>query len=286
MLAIMNKDLGHLAAAGPSVHGGTITGSSATPVSNDPWEELWGELDEWSQLGRTATFWWRDDDATALTVALERLLALQARARVPLSLAIVPRKVDAALSVRLADCADGIAVLQHGYAHDNHAPAKEKKAELTGTRPTPYVLAELAQGWQNLQTLPHQRPVLVPPWNRIAPHLVPLLPEIGLTGLSTFGPRIRARPTASSVQANTHLDPVDWRDGKRFMGLRSALQAATSHLRGRRTGTVDPDEPTGLLTHHLSMDEATWDFVRLFIETTKPHRAAAWLTADEVFGPA
>ena len=53
------------------------------------------------------------------------------------------------------------------------------------------VLGELGTGRMALERLFGARPlpVLVPPWNRIAPALVPTLPEIGFAGLSTFGAR-------------------------------------------------------------------------------------------------
>ena len=53
------------------------------------------------------------------------------------------------------------------------------------------VLGELGTGWLALERLFGGRAlsVMVPPWNRIAPALVPTLPEIGFRGLSTFGLR-------------------------------------------------------------------------------------------------
>ncbi len=42
-----------------------------------------------------ADFWWRDDDATTRTPALERLLALSTTPRLPLALAVIPAGVDA-----------------------------------------------------------------------------------------------------------------------------------------------------------------------------------------------
>ena len=42
------------------------------------WADLDAELDRWKAAGRAATLWWRDDDATRPTPALDRLLALQA----------------------------------------------------------------------------------------------------------------------------------------------------------------------------------------------------------------
>ena len=172
------------------------------------WRALDEELARWADLGRVATLWWRDDDASEVTPALDRLLALRARYDVGLGLAVIPERASSALAARIA--ADGATLaLQHGYAHQNHAARGEKKMELGPHRPAMVVLGELGTGWMALERLFGVRalPVLVPPWNRIAPVLVPTLPEIGLSGLSTFGPRTRVDPVRGLRQVNTHLDP-------------------------------------------------------------------------------
>ena len=45
---------------------------------------------------------------------------------------------------------------------------------------------------------------------------------------------------------------------------------------------MDADEPTGLLTHHLDMDEASWAFVEELIGRTRDHSAASWLALDTI----
>ena len=247
------------------------------------WRALDDELDAWHGAGRVATLWWRDDDAVTPTPLLDALLACQARHGVPLCLAVVPATATPALDGRIADAGALVEIAQHGYAHQNHAAATAKKIELGGERPAAHVLSELAVGHQRLSRLPGWLPVLVPPWNRIARHLVPLLPEIGFTGVSTFGPRDRVHPVAGLVQANTHLDPVDWHNGRAFVGEAAALDAAVGHLRARRNGLVDATEPTGLLTHHLVREPATWNFVDAFLARTAAHPAAQWLAARAVF---
>ena len=242
------------------------------------WVALRVELDAWAAAGRTATLWWRDDDAVEPTPQLTRLTALAARTGVPLALAVVPAHATAALAEVVAG-APGVSVLQHGWAHANHAAPGEKKIELGGTRPTDPVLAELAEGRARLAALFGARfvPALVPPWNRIAPAVAERLTAFGFTGLSTFTPR------TSPFQVNTHVDPMDWRNGGRFAGEAAAVRAALAHLRARRLGTADPDEPTGLLTHHLAMDEATWAFVERLLEEMRGHPAVRWVGAEEIF---
>ncbi len=224
------------------------------------WDALDEELARWREAGREAALWWRDDDAVEATPALDRLLELQRATAAPLALAVVPAQATEALARRLAD-ESGVDVLQHGYAHANHASGTEKKAELGLQRPAMIVLGDLGTGWMALERLfgPRALNVLVPPWNRIAPPLVPTLPEIGFRGLSTFGARARAEPVRGLRQINTHLDLIDWRGGRGFVGLEAALDTLVRALQTSRTST---GEPVGLLSHHLAMDEGAWDFLR------------------------
>ncbi|HTB41724.1 MAG TPA: polysaccharide deacetylase, partial [Reyranella sp.] len=148
------------------------------------WHALGEEATRWQESGRTAQLWWRDDDAADSEPALDRLLVLHRATRVPLALAVVPAHATPALADRLA-AEPGVDLLQHGYAHLNHAAPGEKKAELGPHRPAMVVLGELGTGWLALERLFGDRAlsVMVPPWNRIAPALVPTLPEIGFSGL-------------------------------------------------------------------------------------------------------
>lgn len=259
----------------------TLRPSAAPPVAPPPatatWDDLCGELDAWATAGRTAGLWWRDDDAVAPTPALERLRALADRHGVPLALAVIPERAEAGL----ADAGGGAAILQHGWSHANHAAANAKKTELVATR-LDRTLAELAAGRDRLAHLFGDRalPVLVPPWNRIAADVAARLPALELRGLSTFGSRRLGIPGVA--EANTHIDPVHWHGGGGFAGDRPSLAAAVAHLRARRSGAV-PEEPTGLLTHHLVMDDATWSFMDCFFTETKKHSAVRWLDATTVF---
>lgn len=254
------------------------------------WQDLEAELDAWAQGGREATFWWRDDDAVEPTAALDRLLALSADSGVPLAIAAVPGRCAAALAERLAAAAGSATALQHGYAHCNHAPPGEKKAELGGHRPVAAVCEELARGAALMAGLfaSQALPVLVPPWNRIAPELLPLLPDLGLAGLSTYGPRPPAGPAKGLVQANTHVDIMRWDAPRGFLGEAEALGLLCGHLRARRDaaadGEIDPAEPTGLLTHHLAHDEAAWAFLAKLMPLLGRHAAARAVTATEIFG--
>lgn len=251
------------------------------------WRDLELELGAWRDAGLTATLWWRDDDASDATPALERLCALSlaaARKPIPLALAVVPQPATAALARHVAGHAH-LHVLQHGFSHRNYAGIGEKKCELCATRPIGEMAAELIEGRRRLADMLglQSLPILVPPWNRLAPGLLAVMFDTGLRGLSTYGPR-RSRELASGLrQANAHIDVIDWQGGRGFLGEGRALALAVSHLDNRRRELADRAEPTGLLTHHLVHDEATWSFVRNFLEFTAAHGAVRWLAGPDVF---
>lgn len=254
------------------------------------WREFEQELDAWAEAGSSATFWWRDDDAVEPTAALDRLLVLAADHGVPVAAAVVPGRSCAALGRRLAAAADIATPLQHGYLHRNHAPADERKAELGDHRPGAQVCEELMRGAARMAAIfgPGALPTLVPPWNRIAPELVPMLAELGLTGLSTYGARPVSASAPGLTQANTHVDIMRWDAPRGFLGESEALSLFQSHLEARRrAGTgpadADPTEPTGLLTHHLAHDEPAWEFLGRLLQVLARHPAVRAIPACEVF---
>lgn len=242
------------------------------------WALLAAALDRRAQRHGAVAVWWRDDDATAHTPALDRLLALRRETGWPLALAAIPAGAEPSLAARLAGEAE-IDLLVHGLAHANHAPPGEKKAELAH-RPAAALEREAAQGLAlaraRLGALLGVLPVLVPPWNRIAPDLAAALPRLGFRGLSTFGPRGSAIP--GLVQVNTHLDPVAWRTGRGLAEPRALL--------ARAADTVGRGEaPLGLLTHHLVQDARTWAFCAALLERLRAHPAVRVARADGLFAP-
>ena len=124
--------------------------------------------------------------------------------------------------------------------------------------------------------------MLVPPWNRIDPALVALLPGIAFAGLSTYRARAGASPAFGLTLVNSHVDIVDWR-ARRFCGEAAALTLAVDHLAARRTRRADADEATGLLTHHAVHEPAAWRFVERLIAAVRTG-GGRWLAAEELFG--
>jgi hypothetical protein len=236
------------------------------------WREFEDDLARRRKAGRPAQFWWRDDDAAALSPALKKVIELSGKCAVPLALAVVPEAAEPELFRVLHD---GVTVLQHGTDHRNRAAAGEKKTEYPAGEPVEAALGRISDGLGRLRTFTGKRflPVLAPPWNRVRRDILKKLPAIGIRGVSAYGARPSAEPEPGLLQVNTHVDIVAWQQGKRFVGEAEALSKAVPYL--------SSDEPLGWLTHHAVHDAAAWDFLeRLF--TLKDVR---WVSAKEAFSP-
>jgi hypothetical protein len=252
-------------------------------MSAATWSDLDTELDAWQAAGLVATLWWRDDDAGDVTPPLHRLIELASLTGTPLALAVIPERCSTLLPRALGRAP--ATVLQHGYAHANRADRSAKKSEFGADRPLAQVRAELTMGRRLLERAFPGRflPVLVPPWNRIAAPVCALLGPLGYLGLSTYGPRAAAAADGVRV-VNTHVDIIDWRGSRGFVGADAALAALIGHLAARRAGAADADEPTGVLSHHLDHDRGCWAFLEALFSRSAGHPAARWLDAGSAFG--
>lgn len=241
------------------------------------WDELARECDAWAAIGRRVALWWRDDDAVADNPALRRLIAV---ARVPLSVAVIPADLSPSLPAFLKSH-QSVSVLQHGFDHRNRALAGAKKSEFPGTRPWSEVANDLAQGRDRLAGAFGAQfvPALTPPWNRIDPAHASRLPELAYRGLTTY----LARKRGEGARVNTHVDVIDWRGTRGFLGLAETLALMVGHLRAKRLGEADPDEPTGLLTHHLVHDTETWEFLGALLDWCATRPNIEWRSAADLF---
>lgn len=237
-------------------------------------------MDRWGDA--EVTLWWRDDDAGAPTPALGRLLELSDASGVPVGLGVIPAVAGEALAAATRS-RTGVRVLQHGFAHVNHAPQGEKNAEFGDHRPLTRMCEDIAAGTERLRTLFGDRllPCFVPPWNRLAARLAPELPSLGIRTLSTFTPRSSRVAAPGLVQVNTHMDLIDWRGRRGFKGTRVLVDAIAAHLGARRRRQADADEPTGILSHHLQHDQACWVFLEQLFERTQQRGNVRWLSIDE-----
>jgi hypothetical protein len=250
------------------------------PKQATGWGDLIDELDRWAEAARVARLWWRDDDAVRPTPQLDRLLGLADG--VPIGLAVIPASVEPGLAERLVGLA-GVAVLQHGWRHANHA-RHGKKSEYPPTRNSAAVAAELVDGRVRLAELfgAQALPIFVPPWNRFAPEFVPLLPAAGFGALSAMAP-IRGPPLPSGIaDIDVHVDPVAWKDGSGFIGTDATLGRILGELRNRRLGDIPVSGAIGILTHHLIMDDPTAAFIARLRTVIREHRAAQWIAPEEM----
>jgi hypothetical protein len=204
---------------------------------------------------------------------------------VPVALAAIPAELEPSLIDAVLESGTAT-VVQHGFAHRNHAPPGARKWELGAQRPVDTIITELHEGFGALQRAFGTRfaPVLVPPWNRIDPEVIMHLARAGFHGLSTFGPRTAACPVPGVTQCNAHVDLIAWRKDRGFVGAETAIDRLVDHLRARREQRVDLSEPTGILTHHRDMNDAAWHFLSDLIACTREHGAAAWSDVGVVFG--
>ncbi|WP_371225145.1 polysaccharide deacetylase family protein [Roseovarius sp. 2305UL8-3] len=246
------------------------------------WTPLATELQQWQAEGLKLPFWWRDDDAVSDTPALRDLARMAQEAGLPVHLAVIPAHADATLAARVTNTPTLIPVV-HGWSHDNHAPASQKKAEFGAHRPLDVLESEARNGLNRLQTLfgADVKPLFVPPWNRIAPDLVPRLPDCGFHTLSTFTPRAKAHPAPGLTQINTHIDPINWRGGGGLVEESALIAHTTKLLQDRRAGRADASEPLGLLTHHLVHDASIWSFCARLVAVLMDGPATPWITEKE-----
>lgn len=225
------------------------------------WSPLTSELAIWRQEGRTLPLWWRDDDAIRDTGAFRQLISLAEDLALPVHVAVIPKHAEPSL-VPLFDRTRWAIAMVHGWAHENHAPVGQKRAEFGQPRAT--AGSETAAGLARLQGMfgGNLLPVFVPPWNRIDPGIVASLPGQGYTALSSYTPRTARLAAPGLVQINTHMDPIHWRGGGGLMPPETQIAALVHLLADRRSGITDATEPLGFLTHHLVHDGPLWDFTR------------------------
>ncbi|HEX4766099.1 MAG TPA: polysaccharide deacetylase [Lichenihabitans sp.] len=243
-------------------------------MTTPAWRPVVDALERAHGAGRTIEIWLRDDDAVAATGALGRLADLCVSFSMPILLAIIPARAEQDLAPWIADHV-AVTPCQHGFAHINHAALGAKACELGGARDIAAVIEDLRRGRDRLRSLLGSRlaDVLVPPWNRIAPAVIPHLPDLGFVALSAFGPPPPA-VEAMLPRLNCDLDIVDWRrhrTGREPDDVAAKLAELIEAGHGR---------PIGLLTHHLAHDATAWAVLEEMLGTLRCHPAAAFVAPD------
>ncbi len=246
------------------------------------WSALEEELRHWQT---PAELWWRDDDATHDTQALQQLLTLARQFQVPVHLAVIPQQLHTSLDcIRSSTNQPNSYVLQHGINHQSHATEGMRKVELGGSYPPDTLCNDLAAGREKLaQHFETQYlDMLVPPWNRLSEDLLPQLTAIGYKKLSVLGPRPENSSQPQHIrQLNVHLDIINWKE-RCYAGDEQIIGKLTEHLKHKRTGQIDASEPCGLMTHHLDHDPACWDFLQRFFTWCHEHEKIQWLAGPDL----
>ncbi|MEL7133213.1 MAG: polysaccharide deacetylase family protein [Pseudomonadota bacterium] len=238
------------------------------------WSPLRTELAAHRRTRMELHLWWRDDDATKPTPALDQLADLSRKIDVPVHLAIIPAHATDPLAAQV----DGTQLipLVHGWTHHDHSEEGEKKNEFFSLRPSRS--DDVAQAMSRMRALfgAALRPMFVPPWNRIDPDLLPTLSAEGYTALSTFGARDTDMPAPGLRQINTHVDPIWWKGTRDLVDPDQLITQTVSYLQARRRGEADASEPLGLLTHHLVHTPAIWAFSEIFLHEMLSGGATPW----------
>ena len=234
------------------------------------WTLIRSELALWAAKGKTAQLWWRDDDARAPSHALDRLLAISSAYEVPLTLAVIPDSRNGALARRLKS-QPLVSVAQHGAHHQNRIGVR-RPSEFPADVTLGQISKEISSGWRRVSHLPRALKVFVPPWNAVHPLLREALCREGFVAWSAFG---GGRIECSLPRFDADLDILTWGRRPRFAGEARALLRLYDLLRTRRRAGRW-DEPLGLLTHHMDMDEDAWAFLGRFLAETRRHKGATW----------
>jgi hypothetical protein len=244
------------------------------------WGPLSRELSHWAEAGRTARLWLRDDDAVAMTPALERLVELCETYRVPALLAVIPTEAEEELAVSLTG-KPLFEVAVHGFSHKNHAPAGAKKQEFPVERNRDQMEKELASGRLRLHGLFGSKlaEIFVPPWNRIDADVAAWLPRFGFRALSALGRKSLFPVPAPLVEINVHLDIIDWRGNR---GGHDPASLAAQLARQLAWARSNDWCAVGILTHHLIHDATAWRFIEELFARTVSHPSVWWTAAKEL----
>jgi hypothetical protein len=223
--------------------------------------------------------WWRDDDAGRDSGRLDALLELAQRTRRPLGLAVVPAWLDPTVTAKVS-ATEQVHVLQHGWDHADHAPPGKKRIELGGRLPTEACGRNLQRGKATLERAFGSRflAVLVPPWNRIEERCLGILGGLGFAGVSGFADDARGI-RHGLAQVNTHVDLIDWQDGRRSKPLARLVAEIDALLARPEVGII------GLLSHHLDMTLDDLDRLAQIFGYLDSLERCRWASAPELFVP-
>ena len=230
------------------------------------WAPLHEALARLRAANEALPIWWRDDDATDFTPALEHLSQASMQTGLPVHLAVIPGNARPKLAGFAAERAHIVPVV-HGWRHINHAPPDAKKAEFGRRRVAGGDDIAAARAAMDQVFGGGYQPLFVPPWNRFDASFLPHLKTNGFKGLSTFQPRSSIYAGFGIVQINTHIDPIDWRGSRDLHDPDHLILHTATLIHARLDRTQDSTEPLGYLTHHLVHTSRVWTFSESLLNT-------------------
>lgn len=246
-------------------------------------EQLDGRL---ARTGVALELWWRDDDFDATGRALDALKRVAADTGLVPLMAAIPKRVLPGPLAALSLPADW-PFCQHGWLHQSHEGAGARRSEFGEGRTRDQVRSDLLAGRRKLADLFGERylDVFVPPWSSFAACHEAIISELGYRGFSGSGaPRAGIAPP--TLQNNVHVDMLQWGGPSGPVAappqkIAATLDRATADLpAGARTVRV------GVMTHHMSMDDAAFRSFADLAAATRTMRHMRWLSPREVFSGA
>jgi hypothetical protein len=241
-------------------------------------------------------FWWRDDDLIADSTALRQLSALSDHVAISPLVAIIPGHASATLADTLAAASPNLWFAQHGFVHANHQPEGAPPNEFGAGRANVDGLRDIAEGRAILLSmrLPRLLDIFVPPWNRLDPAFLPMLPRLGFTGTSGHeGYRAYGAEDARRLgltMRNAHVDVTQWGTPPEMIDIEALLRqitAALSRAIPAKDDKADAGTPKhvqiGILTHHRVMREHEFPVLEDLFSIVAATAGCRWIGPRDAF---
>jgi hypothetical protein len=268
-------------------------------MSIDQWKSIRRELDLWLERGIRAKFWFRDDDACELTDQLIRLLHFSKQYSITIGLAAIPNKLRPSLLTFLKSEDRMFLPMCHGWNHVNYEP-KDRPSEFGPNRKLPLLFQDAQLAYRTFVRYFNElekRAIFVPPFGRIMPAFVELLPKAGFFGLSAgadlieatvsrivsrieFLPAVKISRRTNMARFDVHIDPIDWHRGT-AREVPDVAHELLGCLRLRSKSFVDANQPIGIVTHHLVHNEPIWHLCAELVEILSNHSAVEFLDVTQ-----
>lgn len=210
-------------------------------------------------------FWWRDDDIVEMTEGLTNILNISSIHNIPIFLAVIPEKISYDAICLIKEYSN-IAVLQHGYSHNNYAKDGEPLNEFGMDRDITIQLNEIRLGFNKLSNLFNDQflPIFVPPWGHVSHPIIKELGKIGFKGISCIGKSNTKYPDL--INNNVHIDIHSWQtksetEYKVYCKKYSEVLKEISYLLAHTIHHQDSDISVGILTHSQIMSEEDFNMI-------------------------